>query len=1080
MAAIAIQVGFVAGVSLVGGLLAPKPKLPPTDKGRLDDLRVQTAEEGGFLPLLFGERVRLAGNIVWAAPTQEHVTTTPGRGGKGGGGGGSAPPERHFTYTKSFDVALSGNPVRGLRRIWDGVDLIFDQGAATLNAGYYEAEEGALSSAEIVEDEQYSGALAAEIFSGGYVQFADVLEIEPTNAGPFVLYYRAPDGCDVALDTPAGTTNATLPPASNVVAHEIPALAGFGGGFVRVTNTGGDELVLDRLFYFAGFLPPDPDQPPRLTGAINALISFPSDPDAPQARYDQVLAADGAGALPGTLTTGGNVAFTFYQGEETQLADAVESAALGAANTPAYRGVARCVFDAYQLRESGRLDNFVFEVAAGPVKLNEIISYLYRLAGLTPAQLDLAALASLRSQGFVLNQPGLAEPLKALEDWFAFDLLPLDGQIRAVLRGGSSLATIPEEDLFARAEGAEMPAGPVEFIHREALNKPGAVEVTYLDPSDDKEFHTATQRAELDNSLERDTEKLNFPIVSLPDAAHAVAKRLLLAAQQETPVEFSTGPKWAWLAPGDVVTIERANATDEVRLTGKQLDVLTGLIKWKGVTTRASLYTQTGLGVVGQGGEDPPVVYFPANTQAALLDLPPLRLTDDALGFYAAVVPRGAGDWRGARLYKEEANGDWVELAVFNQPAQLGAVVTPLAAVADCTVWDRASTLVVDFYRDVATLQSRPESELLDQPLNVLVVGDEIIQFATAVAGVPAGAFAVRYTFTNLLRGRQNTEWAAALTRDPGETVCYLSDALKFIPEELTELNSSRNYRAVTAPGQALEDAFVTNFYFRGVNSLPPAPAELRAAALDGGGYLVEWTPRSRFAGWLSGTPNPELPTDFEVEIYDGATLRHRLLARADSLQPWLREQIYEEDGNGAPVGVGWWARQRVDVRRSFVEARLENLDLGATPEIYLTRLGADGLSELKAGVDLASGLYVYEQGPGYSNLVYTQGAAYAGGGAARVRLGVENGLVSVWLDYLHNGQLPLYASGLPALAAANVRAKVYLGGDDGLVTGDVIRTPLPSLILPPALLAGNSDPNLKVYQVRLGYGRGRAASLEL
>ena len=82
-----IQVGIAAGTYVASSLLAPKPKLNPVDKGRYDDIRATTAEEGGFMPLCFGKRARLAGNIIWGTPTREYVSRDPGRtGGKGGGG----------------------------------------------------------------------------------------------------------------------------------------------------------------------------------------------------------------------------------------------------------------------------------------------------------------------------------------------------------------------------------------------------------------------------------------------------------------------------------------------------------------------------------------------------------------------------------------------------------------------------------------------------------------------------------------------------------------------------------------------------------------------------------------------------------------------------------------------------------------------------------------------------------------------------------------------------------------------------------------------------------------------------------
>src|ERR1044071_5395124 len=109
-----IQVGVAVGTSVASSMLAPKPKLNPVDKGRFDDIRFTTAEEGAFIPLCFGQRVRLAGNIIWGTVTKEYVSRDPGRtGGKGGGGGQQpTPPTNTFSYKKSFAIMVCGTPVQ--------------------------------------------------------------------------------------------------------------------------------------------------------------------------------------------------------------------------------------------------------------------------------------------------------------------------------------------------------------------------------------------------------------------------------------------------------------------------------------------------------------------------------------------------------------------------------------------------------------------------------------------------------------------------------------------------------------------------------------------------------------------------------------------------------------------------------------------------------------------------------------------------------------------------------------------------------------------------------------------------------
>ena len=85
-----------------------------TVKGpRLSDLRVMSSSEGSPVPRLWG-RMRVAGQVIWAADFEEQQQTdTPG--GKGGGGGNKI---RTYSYFGSFAVALCEGEIDGIGRVW--------------------------------------------------------------------------------------------------------------------------------------------------------------------------------------------------------------------------------------------------------------------------------------------------------------------------------------------------------------------------------------------------------------------------------------------------------------------------------------------------------------------------------------------------------------------------------------------------------------------------------------------------------------------------------------------------------------------------------------------------------------------------------------------------------------------------------------------------------------------------------------------------------------------------------------------------------------------------------------------------
>lgn len=101
-------IGGPVGAAL-GGLIGRAVDGAPTRQGpRLSDLRVQTSSYGTAIPKLFGT-VRVAGTVIWATDLRE---TSGSSGGKATG------RTTTYSYSASFAVALSGRPIRGVRRIW--------------------------------------------------------------------------------------------------------------------------------------------------------------------------------------------------------------------------------------------------------------------------------------------------------------------------------------------------------------------------------------------------------------------------------------------------------------------------------------------------------------------------------------------------------------------------------------------------------------------------------------------------------------------------------------------------------------------------------------------------------------------------------------------------------------------------------------------------------------------------------------------------------------------------------------------------------------------------------------------------
>lgn len=103
---------------------------------RLTDLMVQVSTYGKAVPIVYGLS-RIAGNVIWSRPIEEHVTTsTQSSGGGKGGGGGVTTTTTTYSYTVSIAVAICEGPITEVVRVWaDSKQLDLTQGNYTLYLG---------------------------------------------------------------------------------------------------------------------------------------------------------------------------------------------------------------------------------------------------------------------------------------------------------------------------------------------------------------------------------------------------------------------------------------------------------------------------------------------------------------------------------------------------------------------------------------------------------------------------------------------------------------------------------------------------------------------------------------------------------------------------------------------------------------------------------------------------------------------------------------------------------------------------------------------------------------------------------
>lgn len=112
--------GLAAGAYIDMRLFGPGS--PDIQGPRLDDTQLSTATEGNHIQQVWG-RMRVAGQLIWAAQPREVADSEDVGGGKGTGGGGTV---TSYTYFQSFAVGLCEGLIQSIGRIWlDGEELDF-------------------------------------------------------------------------------------------------------------------------------------------------------------------------------------------------------------------------------------------------------------------------------------------------------------------------------------------------------------------------------------------------------------------------------------------------------------------------------------------------------------------------------------------------------------------------------------------------------------------------------------------------------------------------------------------------------------------------------------------------------------------------------------------------------------------------------------------------------------------------------------------------------------------------------------------------------------------------------------------
>ena len=264
--------GRVAGGAVDGAIFGGQARQGP----RLRELQVQLSSYGAQIPKLFGT-MRVAGTVIWATDLREAASTS----GKGAG------RTMQFSYSASFAVALSGRPIRGIRRIWAEGKLL--RGAAgdwkTRTGGFrwYPGDEAQMPDPLIASR---VGIADAPAYRGiAYAVFEDLALADFGNRIPSLTFEVEADAGPVAV----GTIVEALGGGAIRAEDAGPLFAGYAASGAQVRDA--IEAIVEPLggWYAAA----DDGTALRIgAGPARALRDAPLPTDAPTWRRPPIAPAD--------------------------------------------------------------------------------------------------------------------------------------------------------------------------------------------------------------------------------------------------------------------------------------------------------------------------------------------------------------------------------------------------------------------------------------------------------------------------------------------------------------------------------------------------------------------------------------------------------------------------------------------------------------------------------------------------------------------------------------------------------------------------------------------------------------------
>jgi hypothetical protein len=509
-----------------------------------------------------------------------------------------------------------------------------------------------------------------------------------------------------------------------------------------------------------------------------------------------------------------------------------------------------------------------FYEGGAPIGLDQIVSALMQRVGMSPTQFDVTALHDHSVAGVCIQSTGTAaDAVQSCVSPFMVDPTEVDGVVTFVKRGAPVLRTLTiadlteEPDVAARENVIEYPA-KVHFFYQSPITGYASTKAT--------SYRSSPQ---VDSSGEG---SVVSPITFADSVEPAnIASTLHKVMWNEAGGSFSwkVGQHCIDLVPGDVVGLFLRGQVTRARIIGVENDGLTIVLTL--IKDRQSAYTSN-VTAIPLPFPTPPDPTTMSKSVLAVLDIPALQDTDDALLYYTAVSGETA-TWSGAQVQRSLDGGStWTVIDDVTSDVTMGRLTVAMTA-ASSSVTDTTNTVTVQLFDAANELLSFSDTELLQEQGGIaLQLADgtwEILQYRDAVDN-GAGLWTLSY----LQRGRLDTTSGAHAV---GALFVLLGDDLSKHAGQVAWLGGDLKHRAISYSTSA-EDADIVTTTYVGNSQREWSPASA-VAEFDGTFlYVHDIVARHRFGTEVSPIASVNYQ-GFRVTYSDGTTTMTADIPAGDS-----------------------------------------------------------------------------------------------------------------------------------------------------------------------------------------------------